>query len=669
MDNLENDILNRVEEEIARLLKQPRESLDFNASFLLLGIDSIRGVDLVEALSKALGIELGPEVIFDYRGAKELARHIAGNYNPGRPQPDGNGRPGPGHSRGSADSSAADIAIIGLAGRFAAAENVEQFWTHLQEGHCCIEEINREGWEETRYYDADPARTDRSVSKWGGLLSDIDCFDPLFFNISPLEAERMDPQQRLFLQESYKAFEDSGYAMESLAGRRVGVFVGARGSDYKENTLVENEITAQTFLGTDMAILSARVSYYLNLKGPSLTLDTACSSSLVAIHLACESIRRGESEMALAGGVFVLPSPQFFIMASRTDMLSADGKCKTFADSANGIVVGEGVGVLVLKPLAQALRDGDHIYGLCKGSAVNQDGTTRGITAPSSLSQKELICRVYETARLDPAAVSYIEAHGTGTKLGDPIEVKALTEAFRTFTDRKRFCAIGSHKPNIGHTIMTAGIAGVFKILMGMKYKQIPPTIGVDRLNRHIDFDNSPFYLNTEAQPWANPGGQPRRAGVSSFGFSGTNCHLIIEEAPAPAGEKHTPPYPYCLIPLSAKTRAALQRKIGDLAAWLDSTAGNDSLADIAYTLQVGRSHFAVRAALMVKDKEELKQKLKDLLEQEAAAREDDPGTAAEEPPAGPEPPSPETGNRLIATLTGSHGLHEKSCREKLKIC
>src|SRR5436309_5626180 len=318
-----------------------------------------------------------------------------------------------------------DVAIIGMSGRFAGSAHLEAFWSHLQAGENCIEEIQREGWETcTLNSDPDSEQMKTSQVKWGGMLEHIDQFDPLFFNISPLEATRMDPQQRLFLQEAYKAFEDAGYCAEQLSDKRVGVFVGARASDYQEQVLRKgsalrlSEMDSHLFLGNDMAILAARISYFLNCKGPSLTIDTACSSSLVAVHLACESIRTGESEMALAGGVFVLSSPGFYVMTAKINVLSPDGICRAFDNTANGTVIGEGVGAIVLKPLDTALRDGDHIHGVIVGSAINQDGKTLGITAPSMLSQKALLTDLYKKAAIHPETVSYIEAHGTGTKLG-----------------------------------------------------------------------------------------------------------------------------------------------------------------------------------------------------------------------------------------------------------
>ena len=542
---------------------------------------------------------------------------------------------GDGKQQALRENLSSDVAIIGISGRFAGSPNLEAFWDHLQAGRSCIEEIKRAGWEVSIHSDPDLERSYPSQVKWGGILQGIDQFDPLFFNISPLEAARMDPQQRLFLEEAYKAFEDAGYSAEQLSEKKVGVFVGARPSDYKElrgdNALhnrrdsaphnrrdsilrLSEELDAHLFLGNDMAILAARISYFLNCKGPSLTVDTASSSSLVAIHLACESIRTGESEMALAGGVFVMSSPEYAIMAAKTQMLSPDGRCKTFDKSANGTVIGEGVGTLVLKPLATAIADGDHLYGVIKGSSINQDGKTFGMTAPSLLSQKTLLSDVYKRAAIDPETLSYIEAHGTGSQLGDPIEVQALTEAFRLFTEKKQFCAIGSHKPNIGHTISSAGIAGVLKILLAMKYQQIPPTINVEEVNPQIDLQSSPFFLNTELRAWQSPDSRKRRAGVSSFGLSGTNCHIILEEPPQSKPTTHEQARPAFFFPFSAKTKAALAQKVQDMINWLEKEGGKYAIEDIAYTLVQGRSHFVMRTAVVARDTDDLLHALRELI-------------------------------------------------------
>ena len=632
-----NEIENELKEIISDLLESPGDGPAVDVNFLELGINSVLSVELVGALNQKFGIELGIEVVFDYPSIKALADFLAGQYQNGS-QTDlvqvskvsGDFSAGRRRSeqnvsevvslKGRSDYSTtyvrdrdSDIAIIGISGRFAGSETVEEFWEHLQAGDCCIGEITRPGWDESDYYHPDPAKKDKSVSKWGGMLKDVDKFDPLFFNISPLEAKRMDPQQRLFLEEAFKAFEDAGYAPERQKGNKTGVFVGCRNLDYKEKILTEEEINPHTFLGNDMSILAARISYFLDLKGPSIAVDTACSSSLMAIHLACESIRKQESEIALAGGVFVISSPEFYILASKTNMLSFDGKCKTFDDAANGIVPGEGVGAMVLKPLTKAIADGDHIYGVIKGSSINQDGKTKGITAPSMLSQKELIWSAYQNASINPETVSFIEAHGTGTKLGDPIEIKALIEAFRMFTDKTHFCAVNSHKPNFGHTITAAGIAGVFSILMALKHKKLYPLISFNEINKYIDLHESPFFFNTKLGEWKSNDESPLRAGISSFGFSGTNCHVIIEEPPFLENVPENDQIRYYPFFFSAKTKMSLKRKIQDLHKWLVKEADNYTILNISYTLLTGRDHYSVRSGFIASSIEELKSKISEI--------------------------------------------------------
>ena len=360
-----------------------------------------------------------------------------------------------------------DVAIIGIAGRFPGARNVNEFWQNLAAGKSSIVEVPKERWDINAYYDADHRVLDKTHCRWGGFLSDIDQFDPVFFNLSGREAQLTDPQQRLFLEESWTALEDAGYATERIANSRCGVFVGVGQSDYLDKMIEEGlEREAQSFWGNDPSVLTARLSYFLNLKGATMAINSACSSSLVAIHLACQSILSGESELAIAGGAFLRTLPTFHIMNSNAAMLSPDGKCMTFDNRANGFVPGEGIGVLVLKRLQNALDDGDHIYGVIRSSGTNQDGRTNGITAPSTISQTDLELAVYRKGNIHPETISLIEAHGTGTKLGDPIEIEALTNAFRKFTEKKQYCAIGSVKTNIGHSVAAAGVAGVMKVLL-----------------------------------------------------------------------------------------------------------------------------------------------------------------------------------------------------------
>jgi acyl transferase domain-containing protein len=497
-----------------------------------------------------------------------------------------------------------DIAIIGMAGQFPGASNLSRYWENLVAGRDCITPIPKDRWDGDAFYDADPRRPGRSTSRWGGFLADVDLFDREFFGISPREALYMDPQQRLFLQEAWKALEDAGYSDTALSENSCGVYVGFGANDYRlamRERGLEPEGYALT--GNSSAILAARISYFLNLRGPSLAVDTACSASLVAIHLACESLWSGTVRMALAGGVSIYTTPDTHVLASKMGMLSMDGRCKTFDDSADGFVPGEGVAAVVLKPLEDALADGDTIHAVIKATGINQDGRTNGITAPSAPSQLALESSVYKRFGIDPGSIGYVEAHGTGTKLGDPIEVQALTSAFSQTTDRKQFCAIGSVKTNIGHTIAAAGIAGVLKAVLSMKHRRIPPSLHFKKPNRHIDFAKTPFYVPTEPRDWSVEGGGPRRAAVSSFGFSGTNAHLVLEEAPARDEGRS---WPVHLALFSAKNEAGLRKVLERFLAWLPEGVAERSLEDITYTLQVGRSHFPVRCGFVAKNAEEL---------------------------------------------------------------
>lgn len=341
----------------------------------------------------------------------------------------------------------------------------------------------------------------------------------------------MDPQQRLLLEEAWKALEDAGHAGRQLSGSRCGVYVGCWNGDYHE--LVGENGPAQAFWGNMASLIPARASYVLDLKGPALAVDTACSSSLIAIDLACRGLRSGETDMALAGGVFVQTTPRLYELAGRAGMLSPTGRCHTFDHRADGFVPGEGVGVLVLKRLDDAIADGDHIHGVIRATGSNHDGATNGITAPSSVSQEALLRDVHASGGIDAGAIQLLEAHGTGTPLGDPIEFSALSRVFQAGTERTGFCALGSVKSNLGHTQFAAGVAGVFKILLAMRHRQIPASLHFEKPGGAIDLDTSPFYLSTHAHPWEPPSdGGPRRGAVSSFGASGTNAHLVIEEAP-----------------------------------------------------------------------------------------------------------------------------------------
>jgi polyketide synthase PksN len=438
-----------------------------------------------------------------------------------------------------------DIAIVGLAGRYPQAVDIVAFWNNLKTGKDCITEIPKDRWDHSLYYDADKNKPGKTYSKWGGFIEGVDQFDPLFFNISPREAEIMDPQERIFLECVMATLEDAGYTREQLAANRsnglegnVGVFVGVM---YEEYQLYGAQETIQ---GRPLAIpgnpssIANRVSYYCNFHGPSLAVDTMCSSSLTAIHLACQSIIRGDCEAAVAGGVNVSVHPNKYLMLGQGRFVSSIGRCESFGEGGDGYVPGEGVGAVLLKPLSKAIADGDHIYGVIKGSAVNHGGKTNGYSVPNPGAQSGVISHAFKKSGVDPRSISYIEAHGTGTFLGDPIEIAGLNKAFREFTSDKQFCAIGSAKSNIGHCESAAGIAGLTKILLQLKHRQLVPSLHSAILNVNIDFANSPFVVQQKLSPWERPllekNGRmeecPLRAGISSFGAGGSNAHLVIEE-------------------------------------------------------------------------------------------------------------------------------------------
>ena len=484
-----------------------------------------------------------------------------------------------------------EVAIIGMAGRFPGADNVDQFWHNLQNG---IESISRFTDEELleRGVSAEMLSIPNYV-KAGCLLPNIDMFDAAFFGYSAAEAINLDPQHRLFLEICWEAMEHAGYVPDSCPGA-VGVFGGASNSGYAHLLFMQHQNLSATdrfnlMLGTDPDFFATRIAFKLNLKGPALTIQTACSTSLVAIHQACQSLLTYQCDMALAGAV-CMQIPQGLGYLHQDGMIfSQDGHCRPFDVNASGTVFGQGAGVVLLKRLSEALQDNDNILAVIKGSAINNDGGTKaGFTAPSADGQAEVIAMAHTVSEVDPATITYIEAHGTGTPLGDPIEIQGLTKAFHEQCQNTGYCAIGSVKSNIGHLDTAAGVAGLIKTILALQHRQIPPTLHFDSPNPQIDWDNCPFYVCAALQAW-NSSELPRRAGISSFGVGGTNAHLVLEEAPerAPTGYARR----YQLITLSAKTPDAINSMATNLAVHLQKEEGRD-LADIAFTLQTGRKAF-----------------------------------------------------------------------------
>ncbi len=506
-------------------------------------------------------------------------------------------------------SSREPIAIVGLSGRYPESPDIAAFWRNLSEGRDCIVEIPGDRWDWREYYSEDRTAEGAHYSRWGGFISGVDEFDPLFFNIPPVDAPMIDPQERLFLQHAWGALEDAGITRSGLqlaadpaqAGQ-VGVYVGVMYGEYQLLGAESSLLGRRVGLPVSYASVANRVSYVLNVHGPSMTLDTMCSSSLTAIHLACQDLRLGRTHAAIAGGVNATLHPNKYLILSAGQFISTDGHCQSFGVGGDGYIPGEGVGAVVLKRLSDAERDGNHIYGVIRGSALNHGGKTNGYSVPNPRAQSAVIAMALREAGVDPRHVSYIEAHGTGTKLGDPIEIAALSQAFRASTQDTGFCAIGSVKSNIGHCESAAGVAGLTKVLLQMKHGQLVPSLHSETLNPHIDFPATPFEVVQTLQPWTRPvvdGREyPRIAGLSSFGAGGSNAHLVIEEyrpVAAPmllAGRR-------MLLPLSARTPAQLRQRAIDLLAFLREGGEAIDFAALAWTLRHGREAMDVRLAVI----------------------------------------------------------------------
>ena len=495
-----------------------------------------------------------------------------------------------------------EIAIVGMAGRFPGARDVTELWRNLRDG---VEAVRFPAPEEFLARGLDPALlTDPTWVKAVSQMDGYDCFDERFFGINPREAELMDPQHRVLLECAWEALESAGYDAQTISGR-VGVWAGATLSTYLLFHLVGNPLAAgadplQVILGNASDALATRISYKLNLRGPSHSVQCACSTSLVAIHTACQSLLNEECDMALAGGVSIQADAGLGYRYVPGSVVSPDGHCRAFDAAAQGSIFGSGVGLVVLKRLEDALADRDTIRAVILGSAVNNDGSLKvGFTAPGVEGQAAVISEALAVAGVDPATIAYIEAHGTGTALGDPIEVQALTRAFREYTDQKGFCALGSIKSNIGHLDVAAGVSGLIKTVLALEHGELPPSLHYDQPNPRIDFASAPVYVNAALTPWPE-GSEPRRAGVDSFGLGGTNAHVVLEQAPEPVPAVSTRPWQ--LLTLSARTPEALEAAGARMAEHLQSVQPAIDLGDAAYTLAVGRRAFSVRQALVCRD-------------------------------------------------------------------
>jgi acyl transferase domain-containing protein/SAM-dependent methyltransferase len=529
------------------------------------------------------------------------------------------------------------IAVVGLSCRLPGASSPEEYWRLLAEGRDAVGEVPSWRWDVDSLFDTDPNVPGKMYTKAGGFLDDVDRFDAAFFGVTPREAETMDPQQRLLLEVAWEALERGGIAPSSLLGAAGGVFVGLATSDYFQEALRSTPVEAIDSYMTSGGVLSVaagRLSYTLGLQGPALTVDTACSSSLVAVHLACQSLRARECRFALAGGVNVILVPEITINFCRARMLAPDGRCKAFDASADGYVRSEGCGVLVLKRLSDALADGDRIHALIKGSAINQDGRSSGLTVPNGPAQEAVVREAVRQAGLAPADVQYVEAHGTGTSLGDPIEMQALGAALGGGRPAESPLIVGSAKTNLGHLEAAAGVAGLIKVVLSLEHESIPPHLHFRVPSPHIPWDRLPVEIPVERRAWPRAA-TPRRAGVSSFGFSGTNAHVVLEEAPAPAVHQASaqPERPVHVLALSARTGSALRTLATQYRDYFQS-AGGPCLADVCHTANVGRSHFAHRLAIVAADRDEAARVLDDYLlnresDEWAAAISTEPPTIA----------------------------------------
>jgi polyketide synthase PksN len=562
---------------------------------------------LVRAINETLAIEVEPSTLLEHSTVDELTDYILSRWKDEIAPQLGMTRAASTRSIGTDVSEAAQgrdsrradaepIAVIGMSGRFAESESLDAFWNNLKLGRDLVKQVSR--WSTA---DCFPAGNGSQVyCTEGSFVDSISRFDAAFFGISAEEATGMDPQQRLLLEEAWRALEDAGYAGASVEKKQCGIYVGCGDSCY--DSLTGTDSPSHAVWGNADPSMPARIAQNLGLRGPALAVDTASSSSLVAVHLACQSLWSQETEMALAGGVFLQATPAFFKSANRAGLLSPYGRCHAFDANADGFVPGEGVGVLVLKRLRDALRDGDHIHGVIAGAGVDQ-GDTDGSDA-NGQAQERLARSVYDRFRIDPAAIQVLEADGTGIASADSIEYSAISRAIRGYTDKRQYCAIGTVKSNIGHAGAAAGMAGLLKLLLSLKHRQIPATLHFTKGNPAIDFQSSPFYVNTELKEWRLNGDQKRRAAVSSLGLAGgANAHVVLEEAPEAARAAiEAPAY---LVALSARSGEQLTQQARNLLALLKGTPALP-LNDLSFTLLTGRRHLGHRLVCVARHQAEL---------------------------------------------------------------
>ncbi|MFT8314181.1 MAG: SDR family NAD(P)-dependent oxidoreductase [Clostridium sp.] len=640
------EVKNTVYEVIGRQLEIPVEELDIGTNFLELGLDSVGAIKVIEKLSKELKVELYPTIIFEYQTPEALANHIENSYfkidNTDKVK----------NINEEEDKKIEDIAIIGISLRIPGADTLEKYWDILENGVVTIGQVPQERWSIEDEYNRDKDSLNTSYSKYGGFIDKAYDFDPVFFGISPKEAEAMDPQQRVFLEVAFEAIQEAGYGGKYRT-ENIGVFVGAEQNNYMEhfsnyrnyeilkdrfeksqwfnrmpskekkdiiNTLINvlkpAELRPDAVPGNGLNEIAARVSHCLNLMGPSLVINTACSSSLVALHMACESIKTKQSDMAIVGGVNLNLSSIPFISMSRLSAISPSGECRPFDKGADGMILSEGVSAIVIKPLQKALEDGDNIYATIKGSAINNDGHSQGITAPRPQGQAKAVENAYRNSGVNPETVSYIETHGTGTPLGDPIEVEGMTKAFRLFTDKKGFCGIGSVKSSLGHMLAASGLVSLIKVVLAMKNKKLPYTVNYEVPNANINFKETPFFVvGGETRQWQSEDKNPLRAGVNAFGFGGTNAHIVLEEAPASEykrPEDKNENVNFHLLQLTGRNEAVIKDIAKRMKQYIEANPEID-LSSICVTMNNSQKQLVHKTALVAESKEILLKLLSDV--------------------------------------------------------
>ncbi|MET8831989.1 SDR family NAD(P)-dependent oxidoreductase [Streptomyces sp. NPDC004610] len=615
-------VLDLIRAEAARVLALPgADTVRPDRPLRELGLDSLTAVELRNRIAARIGAVLPATVLFDHPTPDRLAGHLLRTVlaTPGTSPP-------PARKPVDVLPPAADepLALVGMACRLPGGVNdPEDLWRLIAEGRDAVGPFPADRWDVASLYDSDPDAPGKTYVTQGGFLDDIASFDAEFFGITPKEAAAMDPQQRLLLETAWEALEAAGLVPAELAGSTTGVYIGMTGSDYLSGASLDR-LDGYTGTGSAAGVASGRLAYTLGLNGPALSVDTACSSSLVSIHLAAQALRAGECDLALAGGVTLMVTPQVFVEFSRLRALSPTARCRSFSDAADGTVWAEGAGMVVLKRLRDAHRDGDEVLAVLRGTAVNQDGRSQGLSAPNGPAQEQVIRRALELSGLAPGDIDYVEAHGTGTALGDPIEANALAAVFGAGRDRDRLLCLGSLKSNIGHALAASGVAGLIKVVQALRHETLPRTLHADPPSRHVDWDGSGLRLLHRPVAWTRAE-RVRRAGVSAFGIGGTNAHVVVEEAPTPAPRPAPAPSPgKHLFVLSGRGESALRRQAARLAAHVTE---DTPLPGLAHTLARHRGHFERRAAFVARDPGELRSALRGL-----ATGTTGPGPARDEP-------------------------------------